>query len=733
MKKKLLALLVALFSVVSAAAFVACDKEKNDAPQNDVSEGVSTEMSSDEDTVENTDSSGDDTDSSGDDTDSSGDDADSSGDDTDSSEVHTHTFAGTWSKDSTGHWYAANCGHDETKDKAAHTYNNEGVCSVCEWTIHNIAEAEFAAAILLENVNNFTYDREWEGTLVSKVDTQETFTYPAVGEEKFISSGAKGYSSYVGTSGTAENRVHHISFEGGSPTADLQGFESPIAKVEEMYFEVEEGKEYVLRYYPVSMTTSAWKKFNFDDVFLGGGTYNAYIHSELSMFQEAAKKYQAFTFDTTSKTYKNKQPMSFSDVDDVMPEEGVTTVKYTNMYYEFKIGEGVVEWMQLTCDYEITDTYDIDTYPQNIYIYHNALLQGKLLGDVQTGTMTVKYYNINKSVVDNFPTEYILDSNVNNGCAHAALKEVEGFEDTHRQCCEDCRAIVVWESHDYENGRCIDCGHACAHEYVNSSYCSAVDNQKHEAFCLGCGEFVLVNHNYDANEYCPDCEYTYCAHEGQPDPTRLNNEEHGFYCTNCELMLREAHSYNGEEICTVCGAEYCEHSNLGVYEYNKTSKTHDRYCFDCSDQFSEAHTFVNEVCTVCNYAACHHENKTNMMITYDIHIYNCEDCLEINIGEEHTLQEGVCTVCGYDDNCAHETSEYANYEYTHAKTCTQCGYMTDVTESCTWDADGVCTKCHTACEHIYIEGICYMCRKECSHVNRGESGLCPDCWLYQEG
>ena len=40
--------------------------------------------------------------------------------------AHTHKFAMEWSKDETHHWHASTCGHDDTIEKAAHSWN-EGV------------------------------------------------------------------------------------------------------------------------------------------------------------------------------------------------------------------------------------------------------------------------------------------------------------------------------------------------------------------------------------------------------------------------------------------------------------------------------------------------------------------------------------------------------------------------------------------------------------------------------
>ena len=43
-----------------------------------------------------------------------------------------HTFSTEWSFDSTYHWHAATCEHESAvSDRAEHTYNSEGICTVC--------------------------------------------------------------------------------------------------------------------------------------------------------------------------------------------------------------------------------------------------------------------------------------------------------------------------------------------------------------------------------------------------------------------------------------------------------------------------------------------------------------------------------------------------------------------------------------------------------------------------
>lgn len=49
--------------------------------------------------------------------------------------THEHSYASTWTFDSTNHWHAATCGDDTKSDEAAHVdANNDGKCDVCDYT-----------------------------------------------------------------------------------------------------------------------------------------------------------------------------------------------------------------------------------------------------------------------------------------------------------------------------------------------------------------------------------------------------------------------------------------------------------------------------------------------------------------------------------------------------------------------------------------------------------------------
>lgn len=46
-------------------------------------------------------------------------------------ELGDHPYFGDWSSDEEYHYHKASCSHDAVKDKAKHTYNDDGVCTVC--------------------------------------------------------------------------------------------------------------------------------------------------------------------------------------------------------------------------------------------------------------------------------------------------------------------------------------------------------------------------------------------------------------------------------------------------------------------------------------------------------------------------------------------------------------------------------------------------------------------------
>ncbi len=77
---------------------------------------------------------------------------------------HEHTYSDAWSGDASYHWHAATCGHkDQLRDKAAHTRNADGICTVCKRGL-------YAGMQLVPNADNASYtvsaaDKTCEGEL----------------------------------------------------------------------------------------------------------------------------------------------------------------------------------------------------------------------------------------------------------------------------------------------------------------------------------------------------------------------------------------------------------------------------------------------------------------------------------------------------------------------------------------------------------------------------------------
>ncbi len=58
---------------------------------------------------------------------------------------HVHTFADTYSHDTANHWFAATCGHEETKDEAPHEWNEEYACITCGYQHEHTYESAWSA------------------------------------------------------------------------------------------------------------------------------------------------------------------------------------------------------------------------------------------------------------------------------------------------------------------------------------------------------------------------------------------------------------------------------------------------------------------------------------------------------------------------------------------------------------------------------------------------------------
>ena len=98
---------------------------------------------------------------------------------------HTHKYEAAWTTDATDHWHAASCDHTALiVDKAAHTANVLGECSVCGYQVSatDVSTAEKAIAVALYQKSLVKFGELMEGEMFSDVDVD----YGAYSTEKYV-------------------------------------------------------------------------------------------------------------------------------------------------------------------------------------------------------------------------------------------------------------------------------------------------------------------------------------------------------------------------------------------------------------------------------------------------------------------------------------------------------------------------------------------------------------------
>ncbi len=136
--------------------------------------------------------------------------------------ANNHVYASAWSSDADNHWHAPLCGHDvEVADKAAHTFNAIGDCTVCGYTdieaevdVSDLTKA-LAAAKLAQSKVIF-------GTLTHSYGA---LTYSYGDNYLYVKDTNTGYELYV-TKG-ADDKYDTVCI-------DPNNFEAPVSVTEDV-------------------------------------------------------------------------------------------------------------------------------------------------------------------------------------------------------------------------------------------------------------------------------------------------------------------------------------------------------------------------------------------------------------------------------------------------------------------------------------------------------------------
>ena len=234
-------------------------------------------------------------------------------------------------------------------------------------------------------------------------------------------------------------------------------------------------------------------------------------------------------------------------------------------------------------------------------------------------------------------------------------------------CC--CAFDPLMEAHNWENGKCTDCGYVCGHMGSTGD--------------------------------CSICGYR-CNHSGGTAT-----------CTQ-------------KAVCDKCGEAYGElnsTNHTGTFDWRYEEQAHSKYwsCCRAFDPLMEAHTWVNGKCTECGFV-CHHTDSPG---DCSICGYRCNH----SGGTATCTQKAVCDNCGEAYGELNSTNHTGTQSWKTAETAHQriwgcCGKAILLAATPhTWE-NGKCTDCGYVCGHSFfsIEGQCLKACVICSKTVPAHKG-----------
>ncbi len=264
---------------------------------------------------------------------------------------------------------------------------------------------------------------------------------------------------------------------------------------------------------------------------------------------------------------------------------------------------------------------------------------------------------------------------------------------THKQAYTCCGAVIVAEeSHEWENGSCIECGFTCKHTGGTATCIQG-------APCGICGmAYGAVNpDNHAGGEAWTQTATTHKKAYACCGVVTVEEESHVWaegYCMECGYSCKHSGgtaTCTEQAICGTCSHPYGElnaEKHTGKAEWTQTATTHEKAytCCDAVTVAEEVHEWQNGRCSECGYV-CEHTGGTA----------TCTD-------------QAVCEICGQaygDKNPDKHTgsADWTKTETKHKKVYTCCKVVVVAEESHEW-ANGICSECEYACEHTGGKATC---------------------------
>ncbi|MBQ7353191.1 MAG: hypothetical protein IJW54_04210 [Clostridia bacterium] len=288
--------------------------------------------------------------------------------------LHNHYYSTEWSSDGENHWHAALCEHGvEVADKAAHTINDAGYCTVCDAKIKEVDLTDIEAVLKAAVANNY---KVVSGKVIYRNDI-----YDLNESGDGLISLSHIYNDVYFILGNGSSYVNWITVEDWGNTSEQQWFQLVDAETGEIF-----GVNSYDGGVTINLTDGVPEKLNgytylpstllasFDDTSTLAATLKAmYDLSKSDTAKNVTAKYNAETG-----TYQMAfDYIALNIVDFTDPDTQEKTTSYETSYFEVKAEFTVDESFVITSARMIVDGYQDQDFDDD-YNY-----------DVETGTITM--------------------------------------------------------------------------------------------------------------------------------------------------------------------------------------------------------------------------------------------------------------------------------------------------------------------------------------------------------
>lgn len=293
---------------------------------------------------------------------------------TDVGSAKGHTYSEEWSQSETEHWHSATCGHNLEKDRAAHTFDENKKCTVCDYITVKPLGLELQSSVFNIDKSNKTGYLKVANT-VTDYDFSDKFT---------VADGAR---FYVCTDKECNNKI-------ASKKTDI------VAGDNIFYILVTNGND--VASYTVTLRRIPLYTVSFNAN--GGTAVNSQTVEEDAIIPEPVTTRAGYTF--ISWSYDFTQPI-IKDTYITANWSANTNTAYKVEYYLENIEDSnysLYETESLQGTTDTTATAEIKTYDHFTFSENKSILNGNVSGD---GSLVLKvYYTRNTYTLSNADTSY---------------------------------------------------------------------------------------------------------------------------------------------------------------------------------------------------------------------------------------------------------------------------------------------------------------------------------------